>query len=218
MVLHAISRRRRSSRPLTSTNDAPRGQILVLFTLVLIALLSFAALVVDLGMLRNDRQTLTNTMDAAALAGGTLMPVDGSLAGAFTKVNDLVVMTINANFKGLSSSRYTITYKCLIGVDSSVPAKALHLAGHPARVRSQQVARSSTARQRLPRRRADPLLVVRSVGRRQMQRHRGPRQHADGLHLCTRRSASTRVTPASSARPPATARAANRRSRPSTSS
>lgn len=123
MILHTISRRRRSSRPLTSTNDASRGQILVLFTLVLIALLSFAALVVDLGMLRNDRQTLTNTMDAAALAGGTLMPVDGSQAGAFTKVNDLVVKTINANFKGLSSSRYTITYKCLIGLDSTSPPK-----------------------------------------------------------------------------------------------
>ncbi|MDH4142869.1 MAG: pilus assembly protein TadG-related protein, partial [Chloroflexota bacterium] len=100
------------------------GQILVLFTLVLVAMLGFAAMVIDVGVLRNDRQTLANTMDAAALAGGTLMPVDGSLPGAATKVNDLVVKTVNANFPGLSSSEYTVSYKCLIGVDTGSPPKA----------------------------------------------------------------------------------------------
>jgi hypothetical protein len=103
------------------TRDGERGQILILFTMVLIVLLSFTALVIDLGVLRNDRQTLANTMDAAALAGGTLMPVDGGQAGAAAKVNSLVVKTINANYPSLSASEYTISYKCLIGVDTSSP-------------------------------------------------------------------------------------------------
>ena len=58
------------------------GQVVILFTLVLVVILAFTSLVVDIGMLRNDRQTLVNTLDSAALAGGTLLPVDGSMAGS----------------------------------------------------------------------------------------------------------------------------------------
>jgi len=104
-----------------AVRDGQGGQILVLFTLVLIAMLAFTALVVDLGILRNDRQSLANAMDAGALAGGTKMPVDGSVTGAAQQVNDLVSKTVQANFPGLSSSEYQITYKCLIGVDTSSP-------------------------------------------------------------------------------------------------
>ncbi len=100
-----------------------RGQIIVLFALVLVVILGFSALVVDLGMLRNDRQTLVNTLDSAALAGGTLLPVDGSVAGSATRANTLITNTITANFPSLPSSAYTITYKCLIGVDASTPPK-----------------------------------------------------------------------------------------------
>ena len=57
----------------------------------LIVILGFAALVVDLGMLRNNRQTLANTMDAGALAGGTLLPVDGTVPGAAAAINALIV-------------------------------------------------------------------------------------------------------------------------------
>ena len=99
------------------------GQMIVLFAIVLVVLLAFTALVVDVGVLRNDRQTLVNTMDSAALAGGTLLPVDGSKAGEAAAANTLMVKIINANFPGLPSSGYTITYKCLVGVDASVPPK-----------------------------------------------------------------------------------------------
>jgi hypothetical protein len=105
-----------------------RGQIIILFALVLVVIVLFAGIVVDLGMLRNDRQTLVNTMDAAALAGGTRLPVDGSVAPAgasagsqYTLANALIASTISANYPTLSSSEYTITYKCLIGIDSSSP-------------------------------------------------------------------------------------------------
>ncbi len=101
--------------------DHERGQVVVLFTLVLVVILAFTSLVVDIGMLRNDRQTLVNTLDSAALAGGTLLPVDGSMAGSAAAANTLMVNTIHANFKSLPNSAYTITYQCLIGVDTSSP-------------------------------------------------------------------------------------------------
>lgn len=104
-------------------DDRERGQILVLFALALVVILAFASIVIDVGVLRNDRQTLVNTMDSAALAGGTLLPVDGSKPLAATTANNLIVATINANFPGLPSSAYTISYKCLIGLDATSPPK-----------------------------------------------------------------------------------------------
>lgn len=101
--------------------DQEHGQILVLFALVLVVILAFASLVVDVGLLRNNRQTLVNSLDSAALAGGTLLPVDGSVAGSATAINSLITSTIAANYPGITSSNYTIAYKCLIGVDTSTP-------------------------------------------------------------------------------------------------
>jgi hypothetical protein len=102
--------------------DREHGQVIVVAAVAMIVILVFAAIVVDLGVLRNNRQILVNTLDSAALAGGTLLPVDGSQAGAATAVNNLIVRTINANYPGgLPSSAYTISYRCLIGVDTSSP-------------------------------------------------------------------------------------------------
>ena len=104
------------SRP---RGDRRHGQMLVLFALVLVVILAFAAIVIDLGVLRNNRQILANTMDAAALAGGTQLPVDGSVLPVGSKAsqaNDLINQTIQADYPGLPSSAYSISYKCLIGV------------------------------------------------------------------------------------------------------
>ncbi|MGD0861986.1 MAG: VWA domain-containing protein [Candidatus Limnocylindrales bacterium] len=95
------------------------GQILVLFELSFIVFLALAAIVIDLGVLRNDRQILVNTMDSAALAGGSKLPVTGP-AGA-TAANALIAESIQANYPGLPTSHYSITYKCLIGADSTGP-------------------------------------------------------------------------------------------------
>jgi hypothetical protein len=95
-------------------DDREHGQILVLFSLVLVVILAFAAIVVDLGVLRNNRQILLNTFDSAALAGGTVLPVNG--ASEATAANALIAQTIQANYPGLPESAYSITYKCLIGV------------------------------------------------------------------------------------------------------
>jgi len=96
-----------------------RGHILVLFELVLIVILGFAALVIDLGVLRNNRQILVNTFDAAALAGGYELPVTGS-ANAAT-ANAHIAQIIQADYPSLPTSAYTITYKCLVGADTTGP-------------------------------------------------------------------------------------------------
>jgi hypothetical protein len=104
--------------------------------LAFVVILAFAGLAVDLSLLRNNRQTLVNTLDAAALAGGVLLPVDGSVAANVTNANTLINTTIQANYPGLPTSStaagsrcvagvdanigscaYTIAYKCLVGVD-----------------------------------------------------------------------------------------------------
>ncbi len=102
--------------------DDERGQIVVLFAIVLVVILAFTALVVDVGLLRNNRQTLANAVDAGALAGGTLLPVDGSVAGAAGAVASLVNQTVHATDPALSPSDYMITYRCLIGTGAGNPA------------------------------------------------------------------------------------------------
>ena len=126
--------------------ESERGQILVLFALVLVVILAFASMVVDLGLLRNNRQTLVNAFDSAALAGGTTLPVDGSVAGAAAKTNNLIVSTITANYNGLPSLRLHDQLQVPDRCRHVEPAEAVHLAGHPARLRPALLARSQPTR------------------------------------------------------------------------
>jgi hypothetical protein len=105
------------------SEEGQGGQVLVLFALSLVLILVFASIAIDVSVLRNDRQTLVNAIDAGALAGGTLMPVDGSTAGALAKVNALVTQTVQATYPGLPVSAFTITYRCLVGVTNATPPK-----------------------------------------------------------------------------------------------
>jgi von Willebrand factor type A domain/Putative Flp pilus-assembly TadE/G-like/IPT/TIG domain len=96
------------------------GQIIVLFAITLVVMLAFAALVIDLGVLRNNRQILVNATDASALAGGSLLPVTGLPGGAaVTKELALVDTTMAANYPGIATSSYTVEFRCLIGIDGS---------------------------------------------------------------------------------------------------
>lgn len=103
--------------------DGERGQAIVMFAMVITVLMIFASLAIDVGLLRNNRQILTNATDSAALAGGTLMPVDGSAPGATAAVNSLINTTMLANYPGITASDYTISYKCLVGIDTSTPPR-----------------------------------------------------------------------------------------------
>jgi hypothetical protein len=103
--------------------DRQRGQILILFTLVVIVIFGFTAIVIDLGMLRNNRQSLANALDAGALAGGTLLPVDGAGGtgpAAVAAITARINREIQATYPGLRTPQdYQIAYRCLIGTDGS---------------------------------------------------------------------------------------------------
>ena len=102
-------------RPRAGRQRGQRGQALVMFSIVLVVILAFASIVIDLGVLRNNRQILVNAIDAGALAGGTKLPVTGTAER--TAANTLINQTVGANYPNLPAGAYTITYRCLIGID-----------------------------------------------------------------------------------------------------
>jgi IPT/TIG domain/Putative Flp pilus-assembly TadE/G-like len=104
--------------------DGERGQIIVLFAIVVVVIFAFTAIVIDLGILRNNRQSLANALDAGSLAGATLLPVDGTQAGAAAAIEARIRREVGATLPSLPTSGYTIAYRCLIGVVSGAPAIA----------------------------------------------------------------------------------------------
>ena len=74
----------RSIRKSAPRRERPReqGQIIVLFVFVLIIILGAAAVVIDVGVLRNTNQNLWNALDAGALAGAQELPDDPDTAAA----------------------------------------------------------------------------------------------------------------------------------------
>lgn len=109
---HVVSDRRRRER-------REQGQILVLFTLVLVAILAFTALVIDVGVLRNANQNLWNAFDAGALAGASQLPDDPATASA------LAGQFAEANYPGgLPGGAPSISFRCLIGSVGGTPRLA----------------------------------------------------------------------------------------------
>jgi hypothetical protein len=91
------------------------GQILVLFVLVLVAVMGFAALVLDVGVLRVTNARLQNAFDAGALAGSALLPDDPAGASA------LAFQYAQRNYPSLVPGDVTITFRCVIGGLSGAP-------------------------------------------------------------------------------------------------
>ena len=90
--------------------DGERGQVIVLFTFFIVVLLGFAAIVVDLGVLRNANQNLWNALDSGALAGAMNLPADGNAA-------QLTGMQYaDSNYPGaIPPGRVSQSFRCLIG-------------------------------------------------------------------------------------------------------
>ncbi|HEY4633643.1 MAG TPA: pilus assembly protein TadG-related protein, partial [Candidatus Limnocylindrales bacterium] len=87
-----------------------RGQILVLFTLVIVLVMGLVALAVDVGVLRNASQNLWNALDAGALAGASQLPDDGVAADA------LANQFLQENYPdGIPTGNVTVSFRCLIG-------------------------------------------------------------------------------------------------------
>lgn len=89
--------------------DGERGQILILFTLVLVLLMGLSAIVIDVGVLRSANQTLWNSLDAGALAGASQLPADATNADAIAREYAA------KNYPGLDPSTLDISFRCVVG-------------------------------------------------------------------------------------------------------
>ena len=90
--------------------DGERGQVIVLFTFFIVVLLGFAAIVVDLGVLRNANQNLWNALDSGALAGASALPADGNAARL------TAMQYADSNYPGsIPSGRVSTSFRCLVG-------------------------------------------------------------------------------------------------------
>jgi hypothetical protein len=93
-----------------TTATGEQGQVIVLFTMFLVVLLGFAALVIDLGVLRGANQNLWNAFDAGALAGASQLPADGAAAEALAR------KYADENYPGgLNGTPVDVSFRCLIG-------------------------------------------------------------------------------------------------------
>jgi hypothetical protein len=95
-----------------------RGQIMILFTLMIVLLMGLAAIVVDVGVLRRSSAMLATSVDAAALAGGEQLPAT-SVNG--TAITTSAVSYLNANYSGLGATSSWISYLCLVQATSGTP-------------------------------------------------------------------------------------------------
>ncbi|MGH2408295.1 MAG: VWA domain-containing protein [Candidatus Limnocylindrales bacterium] len=100
---------------LSARKRRERGQILVLFVLVLVAVMGAAALVIDVGILRTTNARLQNAFDAGALAGSALLPDDPNGASA------LAYQFALRNYPDLTPADVTVTFRCVIGGLSGAP-------------------------------------------------------------------------------------------------
>ncbi len=95
--------------------EQERGQIIVLFVFVLIVIMGAAAMVIDVGVLRNSNQNLWNALDAGALAGATQLPADASNA------DTIALQYADMNYPGGLPSGVTVAFRCVVGSVSGAP-------------------------------------------------------------------------------------------------
>lgn len=113
-----LDRLRGLSRPVhrrpRNRRDGERGQILVLFTLVIVVLMALASVVIDVGLLRTDTARLQNALDSAALAAGQSLPASAANVAA---VQATAVNRTTSNYPGVNPP--TTTFQCLVGIDAN---------------------------------------------------------------------------------------------------
>src|SRR4249919_1210695 len=92
-----------------------QGQIIVLFVLAVVVIMGFAALVIDVGVLRNANQNLWNALDSGALAGVSQLPADASNASS------MALQYADLNYPDGLPSGVTVGFRCVIGSVGGVP-------------------------------------------------------------------------------------------------
>ena len=108
------SRGTEMSQPATGPKRE-QGQIIVLFVFALVVIMGFAAIVIDVGVLRNANQNLWNALDAGALAGASQLPADASNANA------IAMDYANRNYPGGLPPGVSVGFRCVIGSSGGSP-------------------------------------------------------------------------------------------------
>jgi hypothetical protein len=106
---HIPARPRAQGNP-REAHEGERGQIVVLFTFFLVAILALAAVAIDLGVLRNANQNLWNSLDAGSLAGVSQLPGDGAAA------EQMAMQFADRDYPGgIPAGAVETTFRCVIG-------------------------------------------------------------------------------------------------------
>ncbi len=100
---------RTGNRGRGSTNEGQGGQVLVLFVIMLVLILTTLALVINGGLLRRSNQELWNALDSGALAGAQSLPTNPTQAASDA------LKFAKANHQGLVTGSVTSSFRCLVG-------------------------------------------------------------------------------------------------------
>ncbi len=95
--------------------EREQGQIIVVFVFALVVIMGFAAMVIDVGVLRNSNQNLWNALDAGALAGASQLPANAANA------DTLALQYANDNYPGGLPAGVTVGFRCVIGSAGGAP-------------------------------------------------------------------------------------------------
>jgi Flp pilus assembly protein TadG len=108
----------------TDRNRAERGQIIVIFALGLVALVSVVGLVLDGGSTFAQRRSQQNATDLAALTGANIYMLTGNQAEATIAARGTAAA--NGFTNGAGSTSVTVSYDLADGADVSVAISAPH--------------------------------------------------------------------------------------------
>lgn len=86
-----------------------RGQVLVLFVLMLTVLIGFVSLAIDVGLFMHEQQNLQNVVDASALAAAQELPDNGAAAETIAQQYAL------ANDTSVGAADLDVTFRCMVG-------------------------------------------------------------------------------------------------------
>ena len=100
---------RKESGGQNAIRGSQSGQIMVLFTLMLVGILGLVALTIDVGIFLHQRQDVQNAVDAAALAGAQELPDDALTA------QSLALQYAETNDTDLDPSSLDVSFRCLVG-------------------------------------------------------------------------------------------------------
>ena len=98
-----------SARKGLESNEKERGQVLVLFALMLVVLIGFVSLAIDVALFMHEQQNLQNVVDSSALAAAQELPDNGPSAVTIAQ------QYADANDSNIVGSDLSVTFRCIVG-------------------------------------------------------------------------------------------------------